>query len=81
MDKIDLLCHYFNCKRSDIMEEYTEEKQKDYYISTVTAKIAQDIFDHPELRVLFDAAKGVSPDNIQLAAEMLRRMKETNPDG
>lgn len=22
MDKIDLLCHYFNCRRNDIMEEY-----------------------------------------------------------
>lgn len=22
MDKIDLLCHYFNCSRNDIMEEY-----------------------------------------------------------
>lgn len=24
MDKIDLLCHYFNCKRSDIMEEHPD---------------------------------------------------------
>lgn len=22
MDKVDLLCHYFNCSRADIMEEY-----------------------------------------------------------
>ena len=25
MDKIDLLCHYFNCKRADIMEEHSEK--------------------------------------------------------
>lgn len=25
MGKIDLLCHYFNCSRADIMEEYHEE--------------------------------------------------------
>lgn len=25
MKKIDLLCHYFNCTRADIMEEHTDE--------------------------------------------------------
>ena len=25
MSKIDLLCEYFNCKRSDIMEEHADE--------------------------------------------------------
>ena len=26
MENIDLLCHYFNCKRSDIMEKHEEAK-------------------------------------------------------
>ena len=29
MDKIDLLCHYFNCKRSDIMEDKQGESDLD----------------------------------------------------
>lgn len=52
-----------------------------YYKDPETARIAQKIFDDPSLRVLFDAADDVSPENILLAAEMLKRMKETNPDG
>lgn len=28
MDKVDLLCSYFNCKRADIMEENPEPTQK-----------------------------------------------------
>lgn len=78
MDKIDLLCHYFNCQRVDIMED---EPSPRYYINAETAAMAQKYFDHPEYRVLFDAAEGASPENIQLAAEMLKRMKATNPEG
>ena len=51
-----------------------------YYLNPETAQIAQEVFDNPDLRILFDAARDVSPDNIKLAAEMLKRFKETNPD-
>lgn len=57
-----------------------EEKQE-YYLNPETAQIAQEVFDNPDLRILFDAARDVSPDNIKLAAEMLNRFKKTNPDG
>ena len=77
MDKIDLLCHYFNVKRSDIMEE----KQHDQYYDPETSEIAEAVFRDPDLRMLFDAARDTNPDNIRLAAEMLRRFKNTNPDG
>lgn len=80
MDKIDLLCHYFNCNRVDIMEEDYEQDSQ-YYLNPETAQIAQEVFDNPDLRILFDAARDVSPDNIKLAAEMLSRFKKTNPDG
>ena len=86
MDKVDLLCRYFNCKRSDILEDYSTQNTHaegtvPYYLNEETARVAQKYFDHPEIRVLFDAADGVKADNIMLAAEMLKRFKETNPDG
>ena len=83
MEKIDLLCHYFNCKRTDIMEEYSEKVTSDekYYLTPETERVAQQYYDRQEYRILFDAAQNVRPENIMLAAEMLRRMKETNPDG
>lgn len=51
-----------------------------YYMSDQAAQIAQEVFDNPDLRLLLDAAKDVRPENIRLAAEMLRRFKVTNPD-
>lgn len=81
MDKIDKLCHYFNCSRADIMSEQKPQAAAPYYLTEETLYYAQQFFSHPEYRVLFDAAENVSAENIQLAAEMLRRMKETNPNG
>lgn len=52
-----------------------------YYLDEETAKVAQEVFDDPDLRVLFDAARGSRPEDIRMAADMLRRFKETNPDG
>lgn len=78
MDKIDMLCRYLNCKRSDLMEPH---EKGHYYIVNETQQIAQSIYDNPDLHALFDAARGSNPDNLKLAAEMLKRMKETNNDG
>ena len=52
-----------------------------YHIDEETMKVAQTIYDDPNLHALFDAARGNKDDNLRLAAEMLKRMKDTNNDG
>ena len=51
-----------------------------YYFDDNTARTAQELFDDPDLRMLFDAARGASPEDLKMAAEMLRRLKKTNPE-
>ena len=46
-----------------------------YYLNEKTAEIAQAVYDDPDLRLLFDAARKAKPENVRLAAEMLRRFK------
>ena len=77
MDKIDLLCHYFNCKRVDIMEERPEESKQlqQYYLDPETAEMAQDLFENKEMRILFDAAKGAAPEDLKTAADVLLALK------
>ena len=53
----------------------------EYYLDRDTAKKAQELFDDKDLRALFDAARGSRPEDLQMAADLLRRLKETNPDG
>ncbi len=78
MQMFDRLCEYLECKRSDLMESH---KKGHYYIVNETEQIAKAIYNDPDLRLLFDAARGSDPGNLKLAAEMLKRMKETNNDG
>ena len=79
-DKLQAICNWLGIDLSDLLTESSDEDDK-YYLNPETARIAQQIYDDPDLRILFDAAEDVSPESIRLAAEMLRRMKETNPDG
>ena len=47
-----------------------------YYLNHETAEIAQKVFDDPNYRILFDAAQDAKPEDLLMAAEMLRRFKE-----
>lgn len=76
-DKLKKIADYFGVP----MEYLLTGEAPEYYTDPEAAKVAQEIFDNPDLRILFDAAKDASPDDLKLTAEMLKRMKATNPDG
>jgi len=52
-----------------------------YYTLNEAAQIAKELLGNKELRALFDAARGVRPEDLKIATDMLKRFKETNPDG
>ena len=62
-------------------EDVVISEQPAYYTNPETAKIAQEIFDDSDLHALFRAARGSKPENLAMAAELLSRLKGTNPDG
>lgn len=77
MSKIDKICSYFNINRSDLMEERTNNiDDASYYLDPDAETLAQEIYDRPELKVLFDATRNVSKDDIQFVVDMLDRMKK-----
>ena len=78
MDKVDLLCDYFNIKRSDLMEDKTDEQDNNYYFDKASAEAAQFLFKNPEYKVLFDASRKVKPEDIQFVKEMINRMTNHN---
>lgn len=77
MDKVDMLCDYFGINRSDLMEDKNHEEQSTYYLNDETKEIAQEIFKNKELRLLFDAGKNASPEDLKLVYDMLLRMKRS----
>jgi hypothetical protein len=75
MDKVDMMCNIFRIRREDLLTDTSKEQT--YYTNPETAKVAQEIFDNSDLRILFDAAKDSTPEQLKLAAEMLRQFKKT----
>ena len=74
MDKVDQMCKIFGCNRSDLLSE-----EQGYYLDPKTAQKAQEAYE--KYGILFDAAEGSRPQDIQMAVDLLNRLKETNPDG
>lgn len=53
-----------------------EEKENDrYYINNETAEMAQALFENKNLRVLFDAAKDATPEDLKTTYDMLMALK------
>ena len=81
IDKVQSICNWLGIKKTDLLEDGIDSEKDRYYINPETAKIAQQIYDDPDLHALFDAAADSAPEDMQMAADLLRRLKKTNPDG
>lgn len=77
IDAIEKLANYFNISKADLVEDTTTE----YYQDKATAVMAEKLFESKEMRLLFDAAKDSKPEDLKMAADLLLRLKGTNPDG
>lgn len=64
----------------DYVEPITDSAEK-YYSNDKTAEVAQSLFDSEDMRLLFDAAKDSRPEDLKMAAELLLRLKQSNPEG
>lgn len=80
VDRVQKLANHFGLPVEFFSDENAEESPR-HYIGDETVALAQAIFENPSLRVLFDAAKDLTPEDIRIAVDMLKRFKETNPDG
>lgn len=81
-DKIELTAKALDVSPAALMGWGIDQEsgQPEYYIDPETAKLAQKLLTDPDYRVLFDAAKGSRPEDMRMAAEMLRRFKEGRSD-
>ena len=85
IDRLQQVADYFGVSLDFLMTGKDIEKKSEegtsYYFNDETAQIAQKLFEDKDMRLLFDAARDSKPENLQMAAEMLKRFKETNPNG
>ncbi len=58
----------------------SSSRQAGYYLDEEAAKIAQEIYDNPDLRILFDTTRKVKPSDLKLIADMVKRMSGEDDD-
>lgn len=60
---------------------WEQEPTSPYYLDRKTAEIAQEIHDNPEYRILFDATKDLTPEQVQAVISVANSIKGTNKNG
>jgi transcriptional regulator with XRE-family HTH domain len=80
-EKLQKIAEYLGVTVDQLTGVQTDVQHDGYYFNESTAKTAQQIYEDPYLRILFDAAQDSRPEDLQMAADLLRRLKQSNPDG
>lgn len=70
---------YFGVTTDYLLGVQKNGQEEVYYLNQETALKAQRAYE--KYGILFDAAEGCKPEDIQMAVDLLNRLKETNIDG
>lgn len=76
MNKLDSMCNIFDCKRSDLIEEYSDNEKQSYYLDEDMRELADFLHKNPDYKVLFDASRKVRKEDIDFAKKMLDKFSE-----
>lgn len=78
MDKVDIICKFFNIRRSVLMEDFDSDSHDDnsYYLNEDAREAADFLFRNPEYKVLFDATRKVKKEDIMFVKEMIDRLSQ-----
>ena len=71
-----MIAKYFDVPTSYFYEDDDDVYTDRYYLNEETAEMAQKLFENKELRVLFDAAKDASPEDLKTTYDILMALKK-----
>lgn len=72
MGAVQMLADYFHIEKSDLLE--IPRKAEEYYTNEETARLAQEMFDDPDMRALFDMKRNMDPERFQAHMDMMKRL-------
>lgn len=77
MGLVQKIADHFGVGKSYLLEDTSspEPDSPSYYIDPETAELAEQLKNNPGMRMLFDASKDAKPEDLQYAADLLKRLK------
>lgn len=82
---LELIADYFNVDMNYLLgnSNYTtniSQPAAGYYINPEVAAYAQEIYDNPELRILMDATRDVTKEDLEFITQMVMKLKQNKND-
>lgn len=75
MGAIQKIADYFGVSKGWIIDnDLSDDPHQTYYLDPAAAQLAQELFERPEMRVLFDASRNASKEDIEQVASILEKM-------
>lgn len=79
-ERLKKLADYFNVSVEYLLTGKEKEGGEEYYLNEETKKIAQEIFENPDLRSLFDMSRKMSPERLKAHIEFMKNLQKTESD-
>ena len=74
-EKLQKIADYFGVPLKYLM---TGEDPEEYYINPETAELAQELYENPDMRLLFDASRSATPEQLRLIRDLVLQMTKGN---
>ena len=83
-DKIEAMADLFGVSPSYLMgwddQDQTSGQQNGYYIDPETVEKIHEIYEVPELRIIFDAKRDLSPEDLEFVVKTIGILKGASND-
>lgn len=77
LSHLKMIAQIFECSLDDFFE-WEKEPVSPYYLDRKTGEIAQEIFESPDLRILFDASRKLTPEEMQIVINVANGLKKNH---
>ncbi len=71
IEVLETLADFFNVNLSYLMGE---EDGSTYYLDPEAAEMANELFHRPEMRILFDASRKLTKEDIEMITQLVEKM-------
>lgn len=78
MGKIQMLADYFHVDKSSLIDEHQVQNNgqpEGYYLDPEVAAKAQEIYEDPDQRILLDAPRDLSTEDLDVVLNMIKALK------
>lgn len=79
IDKIEKLAFAFGIEKSDLIED-KPMLDENYYHDPEAAALADMIKDNPRYRVLFEASRNLSAEDVNFVIDMIKKLAKADED-